>query len=332
MRAKTVTFVGPRRVNVDTVDVAEPQEGEVLVRTVVSGISSGTEMLAYRGEIDSTLPLDERLGALSGTFAYPFHYGYACVGIVERSRAALRPGTLVFAYHPHQEALVSPASDLVALEGVDARCATLLPHVETALQISLDAGAVQHSCVAVVGLGAVGILTASLLARAGAEVVGIEPAPWRREAAGRFAIEAVAPAGAEAAVRERTQGAGASLVVEVSGNPSALDRALRLLAHEGTALVASWYGTKRVELELGGVFHRRRLHLASSQVSSIPARLQGAWTIERRRAAAASLLGRLPMSVLATHEWTVEEAAAAFEAVDEAREGLIHAALRFATR
>jgi 2-desacetyl-2-hydroxyethyl bacteriochlorophyllide A dehydrogenase len=332
MHARTVTFVGPRRVAVETVEVTDPEEGEVAVRTVVSGISSGTEMLAYRGEIDPTMALDERLGALGGTFAYPFRYGYACVGIVEQSRAALSPGTLVFAYHPHQEVLVAPAGDVVALKGIDARCAALLPHVETALQISLDAGAVQHRCVAVVGLGAVGILTAALLARAGAEVVGIEPAGWRREVAGRFGIEAIAPGAAEAELGRRTHGAGVSLVVEVSGNPTALGQALGLLAHEGTALVASWYGTKGVELDLGGVFHRRRLHLASSQVSSIPSRLQAEWTVDRRRAVAASLLGRLPVALLATHEWPVEEAADAFEAIDHGREGLIHAALRYATR
>ena len=64
-----------------------------------------------------------------------------------------------------------------------------------------------------------------------------------------------------------------ALVIEVSGNPAALPDALRLLAHEGTALVASWYGTRDAVLPLGDRFHRRRLTIRSTQVSTIPARL-----------------------------------------------------------
>ena len=63
-----------------------PAEGDVLVRTLYSGISAGTELLAYRGEIDPDLALDETIGALGGTFRYPFRYGYSCVGVVEASR------------------------------------------------------------------------------------------------------------------------------------------------------------------------------------------------------------------------------------------------------
>src|SRR5215208_6099359 len=95
--ARTLSFVAPRQVQIDEVELPAVGDGDVQVRTVCSGISSGTELLAYRGEIDPALPLDETIGALGGAFAYPFRYGYSCVGRVERSRSEVGDGQLVFA-------------------------------------------------------------------------------------------------------------------------------------------------------------------------------------------------------------------------------------------
>src|ERR687888_357980 len=138
---RQLRFVAPRRVEIRRVEVRPPGPGEVLVRTRWSGISAGTELLAYRGELDEGLELDERLPSLRGTFRYPFAYGYSCVGEVERSGpGGSAEGTAVFAFHPHQDVFAVGARDVVAVEGVDARVATLFPLVETALQVSLDAG------------------------------------------------------------------------------------------------------------------------------------------------------------------------------------------------
>jgi 2-desacetyl-2-hydroxyethyl bacteriochlorophyllide A dehydrogenase len=309
--AAVVEFAGPRRVGIAAVPLHEPGPEEVVVNTRFSGISGGTELLAYRGEIDPGLPLDERIESLGGTFAYPFRYGYACVGEAD--------GGPVFAFHPHQDHFVARRDKLVPLSaGMDLRQATLFPLVETALQIALDAGPVLGDEVVVLGLGAVGALTVLLLQRGGARVVGVDPLPWRRDTAARMGIEAVSPADAPGSV---------ALVVEASGQPDALVGALDLLAHEGTALVASWYGTKVAALPLGGAFHRRRLTIRSTQVSTIPAALAGRWTLERRRAVAAGLLSELPLPVLATHTFPLAAVADAFAALDRGEEGLIHAAL-----
>ncbi len=111
---RSLWFDAPRRVDIRPSDLSPIGEGEVLVRTSFSGISAGTEMLAYRGELDPELPLDETIGALGGTFRYPFRYGYSCVGVVEASRSDLPEGALVFAFQPHQDAFVAKAGDVVA--------------------------------------------------------------------------------------------------------------------------------------------------------------------------------------------------------------------------
>lgn len=301
----------------------------MVVRTLYSGISAGTELLAYRGELPPDLPLDEKIGALAGTFAYPFRYGYSCVGAIERAGGGLTEGSLVFAFHPHQDRFTVPAASVVPVAGVEPRVATLFPLVETALQVSLDAGPAAEDDVVVLGLGVVGILVAALLQRAGARVLAAEPRAGRREAAGAFGVQAVAPARLETAVMARTEGRGVPLLVDATGEPAALAGALSLLAHEGTALVASWYGTREAPLPLGGAFHRRRLTIRSSQVSTIPARLAGRWTVDRRRAVVRRLLGELPLGRLATHEFPLDLAPEAFAALDRGDEGVLHAAISY---
>lgn len=315
---------------VSDVDVPEPVEGQVLVRTSFSGISGGTEALAYRGEIDPSTPLDETLGALGGTFAYPFAYGYSCVGVVERSLDRdVGEGSVVFAFHPHQEAVVVDATDVVPVDGVGARVATLFPLVETAWQVARDAAAAIGDVAVVQGLGAVGLLTALLLARGGADVVAGEPLAWRRDVGASLGVDAVAPDALAEEVRRRTHERGACVVIEVSGSPDALESSLGLLAHEGTVLVASWYGSKPVSLPLGAAFHRRRLTITSTQVSTLPARMSATWDRARRREAVRRLLPELPLDAVATHEFAFDRAAEAFDAVDRPEEGLVHAALRY---
>jgi 2-desacetyl-2-hydroxyethyl bacteriochlorophyllide A dehydrogenase len=329
VKARAVHFVAPRRVELREVELPAPAAGQLLVATEWSGISSGTELLAYRGEIDPDLPLDETLGALAGTFTWPFRYGYSAVGRVVHPAGPFTEGQLVFAFHPHQDRFVVDAGGAMAVDGLEGRLATMYPMVETALQVSLDAAPRLGEVVVVVGLGAIGILGASLLARTGAAVLGVEPEPARRAAADRVGVEALAPDAVAAAVADATGGRGADLVVEVSGNPDALAASLALLAHEGTALVCSWYGTRPAPLPLGGAFHRRRLTIRGTQVSTIPAALGARWDRGRRAEVAWRLLAELPVAVLCTHEFPFEQAAQAYDHTDRKQDGLIHAALAY---
>jgi 2-desacetyl-2-hydroxyethyl bacteriochlorophyllide A dehydrogenase len=329
--AQALYFVAPKRVEVREIPVnVELDEGQVLVQTEYSGISGGTEMLAYRGELDPELPLDETIGPLAGTFRYPFRYGYSCAGRVERTRGGPAEGALVVALHPHQDRFVLSDGEVVLLpSGQTTRDATLFPLVETALQICLDAGETLCEHVVVLGLGVVGILTSTLLQRSGASVIAAEPHPWRRRVAQSLGIRAVEPQDLAIEVDRCTAGRGVPLLIELSGQPSALARGLGLLAHEGRALVASWYGTKDVSLPLGGAFHRRRLLLQSTQVSTIPAHLGPRWTVARRRKTARALLEQLPLARLTTHEYSLGKAQEAFDAIDRQEEELLHVALHY---
>ena len=287
----------------------------MVVRTLYSGISGGTERLVFRGDVPEDIALDDTIKALAGTFHYPFPYGYACVGRVEGQ------GGLVFAFHPHQDIFTAAPGDLVRLPAVAPAAATLFPLVETALQIVLDAEASYRDRTVVLGAGVVGLLTALLLKHSGRRPLCAEPQAWRRHLAASLGVTAVAP--------EELAKEDVPLVIDASGNTEAPARALDLLAHEGTLLIASWFGRKPVELPLGGAFHRRRLTIRSTQVSTIPARMSATWTVERRRAEAAALLPELPLAELCTHVFPFANAADAFRAVDENTPGLMHAVLDY---
>jgi threonine dehydrogenase-like Zn-dependent dehydrogenase len=313
--ARALFHTAPRRVEIRQLPPPRPAVGEVLVRTRCSGISGGTERLVYRGEIPADLALDDTIDALGGTFAYPFAYGYACVGEVAGSSSR------VFAFHPHQDVFAAPAADLVPLPALDPAAATLFPLVETALQVTLDAGRGYRDQVIVLGGGVLGLLTGLLLQRAGWRPLIAEPLQWRRAVADRVGVPAAAPA--------ELPGEEVPLVIDASGNPDAPAMALNLLAHEGTLLIASWFGAKPVVLPLGGAFHRRRLTIRSTQVSTVPARQSGTWTRSRRRRETVALMTELPLAPLCTDVFDFDRAAEAFQAVDEGKPGLMHAVLSY---
>ena len=313
--ARALFHTAPRCVDIRDVPTPRPAAGEVLVRTLRSGISGGTERLVYRGEIPADLALDDTIDTLGGTFSYPFSYGYACVGeVVESGRA-------VFAFHPHQDVFAARADDLIPLPAIDPASATLFPLVETALQVTLDAGTGYRDRVIVLGAGVLGLLTSLLLQRSGWQPLLAEPQAWRRALATSLGATAAAP---EELAEEQVP-----LVIDASGNPDAPALALNMLAHEGTLLIASWFGTKPVVLPLGGAFHRRRLSIRSTQVSTVPARLSGTWTPSRRRRETVDLLTELPLGQLCTHVFAFGHAAEAFRAVDEGIPGLMHAVLDY---
>lgn len=321
-----VWFEGPRRIGVRREPLPPLRAGEALVRTRLSAISSGTELAAYRGRLDPGLPRDESLPALrAGTFRFPFPYGYASVGVVERlgapappgagaaPAASLSPGDRVFAFVPHRTAFTAAAADLERPppEVPDERAA-LFPYLETAVNLLLDGRPLAGERVVVLGQGALGLALTALLARFPLDDLATgDPDPGRRARSKEFgASSSVPPDEAESAL-----GARADLIYEVSGNPAALDRALRLAAPEGRIVVGSWLAGRPAPLDLGGAFHRGRLRLVSSQVSRLPP-LGPAWSVARRRKTAWRLLAEVPLERLVTLRAPFAEAASAYASLD----------------
>jgi 2-desacetyl-2-hydroxyethyl bacteriochlorophyllide A dehydrogenase len=332
--ARALWITAPNQTEIRPESLPAPGPREVRIKTLNSAISHGTEMLAYRGQIDATLALD--LASFRGSFGYPLKYGYACVGQVMEVGSqvtALRPGQVAFALHPHQTEFVIDEQFTLALpEELESSVGVFAAQVETAVNVMLDAPLKLQETVVVMGQGVVGLLITQLLARSGLRaIVAVEPSERRRELALRVgATEAIAPDGdLPGNLAAMTDGRGADLVIEVSGNPAALDLALPSVAMHGTILVASWYGRKSATLQLGAEFHRRRLQIISSQVGTLNPALAPRWDRSRRSQTVLYLLQKLTLTPLISHRAPFEDAPAMFKLIDSQTDDLVQVVLDY---
>ncbi len=311
---RRVQFSGPGNAEVLTEEAPAPGPGEVRVRTTYSAISPGTERLVYQGNVPGDLEADESIEALQDdTLSYPISYGYACVGEVDVLGEGVDAdwrGTSVFAFQPHVSRFVSSTDALIPLpDAVDPEDGVMIPSMETAVNMVMDGRPLIGETVLVFGQGVVGLLTAHLLAdHPLGTLVAIDPDPDRRarsEVAGAQAVSAVddLPSPID----------DADLVYELTGQPAVLDDAVQHTGFSGRIVVGSWYGTKTAPINLGDHFHRSRMRIISSQVSTIDPRYRGRWTKERRMSVVLDLLDEVQPSRLISDWFPVGEAPSAYE-------------------
>lgn len=329
-----VWFTGPEEVAIRDEKMRDPGPAEIRIHALASGISQGTEMLVYRGQVPDDLELD--LPTLEGSYAFPIKFGYACVGRVDEcgdSVKGFRRGDLVFAHHPHQTDFTVPAELAVPLPSlVDPAVGTLLANVETAMNVLLDANPRIGERVVIFGQGVVGLVVMMLLKQIGnVTVVAVEPSPFRAKVSRELGADMVVenPDDTVRAVEEATGGAGADISIESSGNAMALNIALDCLAFQGTAVVVSWYGSKPVPVQLGGRFHRQRLRVVSSQVGHVDPALQPRWNRSRRLDLATSLLSQLPLASLITDRVPFREAPKAYDQMNRSGDELLQVVLTY---
>jgi 2-desacetyl-2-hydroxyethyl bacteriochlorophyllide A dehydrogenase len=333
--ARALWFESAREARLRAAEAPPPGPDEVRVRAAASGVSAGTELLVYRGEVPEDLPLD--LPTLEGSFGFPIKYGYAAAGRVLDAGSAvehLHPGDPVFVHHPHQSVFTVPAELPVRLPaGLDPELGVFAANLETALNILHDTPLRFGETAVIFGQGVVGLLVTQLLKRAGAEpVLAVDPISRRRKLALALgADEAFEPGkGLPEAVREATGGRGADVAVEVSGSGAALQSAIDCVAEEGTVVAASWYGTKPVTLQLGGGFHRGRVRLRSSQVGRINPELAPRWSLRRRLETVTGLLPRLRLRELVSHRLPFARAPEAYRLLEERPEEAVQVILDYA--
>ncbi len=284
----------PGRGEIRTVTLPEPARGDVMVRTLRSGVSRGTETLVFRGAVPPGQYAAMRAPFQEGDFPAPVKYGYLNVGTVEQGPADLR-GRTVFCLYPHQTAYVVPAGAVTVVpDEVPPARAVLAGTVETAVNALWDAGPLIGDRVAVVGAGMVGCCVARLLSRfPGVEVTLVDVDAGRADVAAALGVEFALPEGA-AGDRD--------LVVHASATSEGLQRSLDLLAPEGSVIDLSWYGDREVRLSLGGAFHSGRLAIRASQVGTVSPARAGRRTTADRLALALDLLRDPAFDALVTGE------------------------------
>lgn len=271
-----------------------PGPDEVVVRTLFSGVSRGTETLVFRGGVPASQRTVMRAPFQEGDLPAPVKYGYLSVGTVEHGPAALL-GRTVFCLYPHQTRYVVPASAVTPVpEDVPPARAVLAGTVETAVNALWDAAPLVGDRIAVVGAGMVGATVAALLARfPGARVELVDVDPARAAVAAALGVGFAAP---EQAVGE------CDLVVHASATETGLARSLELLGDEGEVIELSWYGDRPVRVPLGEAFHSRRLTVRASQVGAVAPARRRRRTHADRMALACALLADPVFDAIVTDE------------------------------
>jgi threonine dehydrogenase-like Zn-dependent dehydrogenase len=273
--------------------------GDVLVRTLYSGVSRGTEGLVFRGGVPPSQHGTMRAPFQEGEFPGPVKYGYLAVGIVEQGPPRLA-GRTVFALYPHQTRFVVPAEAVVPVPAaVPAERAVLAGCVETAVNALWDAAPLVGDRIAVIGGGMVGCCVAAVAARIpGVRVQLVDVDPGRGRVADRLGVRFALPAQADG---------DCDLVVHASASSAGLARSLELLAPEGVVVELSWYGDRPVSVPLGESFHSRRLVIRSSQVGAVAPARRGRRSHADRLGLALDLLADPVFDALITGECAFDD-------------------------
>jgi len=320
---KVLYFTAPGQVDIREETLPALGANDVLVETICSAISAGTEMMIYQGRFPRDLETDSVISTLRGGFQYPMAYGYASVGQVKDTGEQVDKSLhnrFVFSFQPHTSHFISSADSLFPIpDSLSPQAACFLPNMETAVNLVQDGAPVLGERVLVMGQGVVGLLTASLLDEFPLDILvtadcydlRCDSSPVNRH----LSLDPHSTNFRQGALELLKR--GADLTFELSGNADALNDAIELTRFSGRIVIGSWYGEKQVEVRLGGSFHRSRIRLISSQVSSISPDLSGRWDKARRFDVAWKALERIKPEKWITHRFPIEEAAKAYQLLDQ---------------
>lgn len=292
--SRSIWTVSRRKLAIETKELGKKPAGSVLVRSLFSGVSRGTERLVFEGLVPESEWQRMRAPQQAGNFPFPVKYGYSTIGRVEDGSSHLN-GQTVFALHPHQDWFYADEATLIPVpESLPPRRATLAANMETALNGVWDSGAAPGDHIVIIGAGVVGCLIAGICGRMpGAEVTLVDTLSSREEIASQFGVNFSVP---ETSPRE------ADIVFHTSATSEGLKTALNSAGFEASLVEMSWYGSAKISVPLGGAFHSKRLRLISSQVGSVSPTRRVRWSHQKRLAKALTLLKDHQYDTLLTHD------------------------------
>ncbi len=275
---------------------------QIHIKSLYSLISTGTERLVAEGKVPSEMYAPMRVPNMGGGFNFPIKYGYSLVGKIQSKGD--NEGKLVHLLHPHQDHLIINNQSISLIpKGIPAKRAALASNMETALNAIWDSGVSVGDKVVVCGFGMIGGLVARLLSLMPAvEVVILEKNAFRSQQAAQMGFNT-----------NPTTVQGFDISFHTSGSSDGLQTCIQSVGMEGKVIELSWYGTKRVQLNLGSDFHYQRKQIISSQVGVVPLQKSARWDYQRRKSVVWELLKNPVFDAHITHEIPFLESPAFFD-------------------
>jgi len=270
MKAQELWHITTSDTQVKETSIAN-DDSKLTIEAKYSFISQGTEKLVRRVNVPEELQSSMRVPYMKGSFELPLNYGYAIVGQVVEGPKAWE-NRYIHCMHPHASYFQITAADAYDLgESISSRH-SLIGNLETAINGVWDSNMTKGARILIVGLGSIGLLTGLVAEKLfQAEVYFLEQNPERKtwaETKGWSALKV--PDHVDFAFHTTATSAG-------------LQSAIDALKTEGTVVELSWYGKRKVEINLGGSFHIQRKKIIASQVSTIPPLRQVDWDFKKRK-------------------------------------------------
>ncbi|MGH1363349.1 MAG: zinc-dependent alcohol dehydrogenase [Calditrichia bacterium] len=326
MTSTELWFNGNKTVELRKTALPKLEAEQLLIKARASAVSAGTELLAYRGQLPKDMPLDLAISNLTDTVEYPLQYGYAFVGEVLAIGKDVEQkwlGKRVFSFQPHGTHAVVTALDLIEIpDGVSWEQAVLLPNMETAVSLLHDGAPIYDEQILVQGGGVVGYLLTQLLQTFPLESLAVveKLASRRKLFEDQLGVKTISLQDID--VKTIPELGPVDVFFEVSGNPEALNTAIKWTRFNGRIVIGSWYGSKTAAIHLGESFHRSRIQIVSSQVSTINPALSGRWSKMRRMKSAWKALEKMNPEKIITHRFGIEDANKAYEQLDKQFENI----------
>ncbi len=353
IRSRRVVFEAVGKVAIETFEVPVPAEDQILIETLYSSVSPGTERAHLLAEENT----------MTRTKGFPFQPGYANVGRIAAVGAKVgsyRPGQLVVTEQPHVSHVVLPATvgnGLLSQKYRDQYHSALSPeasftphHLIWPLADHTDARTLQAcslfslakvglhgvrrarvelgEAVLIVGLGPIGLCAAQFARLQGAyPVLGLDPSAERRKFAIDCGVDAVfSGAGDLPAGHPLMAGVKPPVVVEATGRPEAIPQAFRLCAKNGrVVLLGSTRGVTGC-VDFYTEVHKQGLDVIGVHALTRPVHtsVPGNWTDwdDTRLILDLVCQRRVDSAALLTHTMPVAQAAGAYQLICESRDAM----------
>ena len=347
--SKKLILTGPRKIEFQDCKERALKSDEVRLKTIMSGISHGTEMNLYRGtapffkkNFDSEYRIFiENETALNKIYPTQIGYESVCeVMEVGKKVKSLKKGDICHVYLPHaethiiKERLIKEIVTILPSE-IKPEEGTMIALASVALIGIHDAGIKIGNEVAIFGLGTIGLILVQLAKLEGAtKIIGIDPIEKRRVLAQKLGATAVInPLKTDVALEIKkniSNRKGVDVALESSGTYEGLHEAIRCVCMAGKVVTLGYYQGGGNTLYLGEEWHHNRITMLSSMgVWGCPHRNYPLWNLKRIRETILHLLKekKLNLKALITHKIPFKEARKAYELIDKHPERVIKVVL-----